>query len=153
MIWKALALGDVRLPRYNTCILSMWRRPYAWTFASAAAAAAQVAIHLSASVGSACVSTHRSGRKIVSSQYIVHDLPHQVQLVLVVHVPDQKKIPGLSLGLPVVEYELLNVREMAEDSNPTSKQHYCAKVLQVESVSVGSLYKSAKLPRSTKSLY
>jgi hypothetical protein len=65
-------------------------------------------------------------------------------------VPDHEKISGLRLGLPVVEHELLDVRKMADDSNPARKQNYRAKVLQVESVSVGPFYKSAKLPRSAK---
>ena len=65
-------------------------------------------------------------------------------------MPDHEKISGLGLGLPVVEHELLDVRKMAEDSNPARKQNYRAKVLQVESVSVGPFYESAKLPRSAK---
>ena len=67
-------------------------------------------------------------------------------------MPDHEKISGLGLGLPVVEHELLDVRKMADNSNPARKQNYRAKVLQVESVSVGPFYESAKLPCSTKGL-
>lgn len=63
---------------------------------------------------------------------------------------DYEKISSLGLGLAVVEHELLDVRKMADDSNPARKQNYRANVLQVESVSVGPFYKSAKLPRSAK---
>jgi hypothetical protein len=67
-------------------------------------------------------------------------------------VLDYKKILGLSLRLLVVKHELLNVRKIANNSNPTYKQNYYTKVLQVESMSIGPFYKSAKLPRSAKGL-
>jgi hypothetical protein len=65
-------------------------------------------------------------------------------------VLDYEKISGLSLRLLVVKHELLDVRKIANNSNPAREQNYRAKVLQVKSVSVGPFYESAKLPCSAK---